>query len=62
MRYLSESLFHQDWQVHRKNSIPPHQWLKKTGKPLIYRFFKDTTIRTNYICEDDLLSLCSSNV
>jgi len=34
-----------------------HQWFKKTGKPLIYTFFKDTTIRTNDICEDDLLSL-----
>lgn len=34
-----------------------HQWFKKTGKPLIYTFFKDTTIHTNDICEDDLLSL-----
>jgi internalin A len=34
-----------------------HQCFKKTGKPLIYTFFKDTTIRTSDICEDDLLSL-----
>jgi anti-anti-sigma regulatory factor len=34
-----------------------HQWFKKTGKPLIYTFFKDTTINTNDIYEDDLLSL-----
>jgi anti-anti-sigma regulatory factor len=34
-----------------------HEWFKKTGKPLIFTFFKDTTINTNDICEDDLLSL-----
>ena len=34
-----------------------HESFKKTGKPLIYTFFKDTTIRTSDVSEDDLLSL-----